>query len=45
LLNIGPFGGIIGFAVGIWLFTRFGIVRESAPAAKVPGAVSRTHIS
>ena len=44
-MNIGPFGGLVGFVVGVWMFTRFGIVRERAPAAEVRGAVSRTHIS
>ncbi|MCP3471012.1 hypothetical protein NLM33_11820 [Bradyrhizobium sp. CCGUVB1N3] len=45
--NIGPFGGLVGFIAGVWLFTRFGLVRESMPSADaaVPGAASRTHIS
>ncbi|MGV7216542.1 hypothetical protein [Bradyrhizobium sp. UFLA05-112] len=45
--KIGPFGGLAGFIVGVWLFTRFGLVRESVPSddAAVPGAVSRARIS
>ncbi|MGY8676201.1 hypothetical protein Q2941_00050 [Bradyrhizobium sp. UFLA05-153] len=43
--NIGPFGGLVGFGIGVWLFTRFGIVRESAPPDDMSRAVSRTHIS
>jgi MFS family permease len=30
--NIGPVGGLVGFVAGIWLFTKIGFVRESAPA-------------
>lgn len=30
--NIGPIGGLVGFGAGIWLFTKIGFVRESAPA-------------
>ncbi|GLR84235.1 GlsB/YeaQ/YmgE family stress response membrane protein [Bradyrhizobium iriomotense] len=43
--NIGPFGGIIGFVVGVWLFTRFGLVRESVAPAETADAVHRTRIS
>jgi hypothetical protein len=31
--NIGPIGGIAGFAAGIYLFIRFGLVAQPAPAA------------
>ena len=31
--NIGPIGGVVGLVVGIWLFVRFGIVRNTAPPA------------
>jgi MFS family permease len=47
--QIGPIGGVIGFIVGVWLFSRIGIVRESVspPDADVPGtaAASRSRIS
>jgi hypothetical protein len=29
--NIGPIGGVVGLIAGIWLFTRFGLVQNSAP--------------
>lgn len=29
--NIGPIGGVAGLIAGIWLFTRVGLVRNSAP--------------
>jgi hypothetical protein len=32
--QIGPFGGLIGFIAGIWLFGRIGIVRDKAPPAE-----------
>jgi hypothetical protein len=31
--NIGPIGAVIGFALGVWAFVRFGLV---APAAAAP---------
>ena len=35
--TIGPFGAVIGFAVGIFLFVKFGLVaRPVAPAAQAP---------
>src|SRR5258708_1976121 len=35
--NIGPLGALIGFAVGIFLFVKFGLVaRPAAPAAAAP---------
>lgn len=47
--NIGPIGGLIGFAAGVWLFVKIGLVRASAPSpdAAQPGATAgpRTHIS
>jgi hypothetical protein len=30
--NIGPIGGLVGLVAGIWLFTKIGFVRKSAPA-------------
>jgi hypothetical protein len=34
--NIGPIGGVAGLVAGIWLFIRFGLVRNAAqPAAAV----------
>jgi hypothetical protein len=30
--NIGPIGGVVGFVAGIWLFVRFGLVRNATPA-------------
>jgi hypothetical protein len=35
--NIGPIGGIAGFILGVWLFTRIGVVRASVPS---PGATT-----
>ncbi|HEY4169397.1 MAG TPA: hypothetical protein VGM96_21590 [Reyranella sp.] len=35
--NIGPLGALIGFAVGIFLFVKFGLVAQpAAPAAAAP---------
>lgn len=31
--GIGPIGGLVGFAAGIYLFTRFGLVHGAAPDA------------
>jgi hypothetical protein len=31
--NIGPIGGIAGFILGVWLFTKIGVARQSAPPA------------
>jgi MFS family permease len=38
--DIGPIGGVVGFAVGIWLFVRFGLVRTTvpSPAAEISDA-------
>lgn len=30
--NIGPIGGIAGFILGVWLFTKIGVVRASVPS-------------
>ena len=30
--NIGPIGGVAGLIAGIWLFMRFGLVRNAAPS-------------
>ena len=53
--QIGPIGGVIGFILGVWLFIKFGIVRQKSlppdpqkPATKQPDAASppvRTRIS
>jgi hypothetical protein len=43
--DIGPIGGVVGLAAGIWLFVRFGLVRDAAPqpAAETSGpAPART---
>jgi hypothetical protein len=37
---IGPVGGVIGLCIGLWLFTKLGLVR--APADAVP---AKTHVS
>jgi len=29
--DIGPIGGVVGLIAGIWLFVRFGLVRNAAP--------------
>lgn len=31
--DIGPIGGVVGLVAGIWLFMRFGLVRNAPPAA------------
>ena len=31
--NIGPFGGLVGFGVGVWLFAKFGLVEGASFAA------------
>ncbi|OAF11048.1 hypothetical protein [Bradyrhizobium neotropicale] len=37
--NIGPVGGVTGLIAGIWLFMRFGLIRNAAPpAAEAPDA-------
>ncbi|MDK9696412.1 MAG: hypothetical protein OEL76_08475 [Siculibacillus sp.] len=40
---IGPIGGLVGLAAGLWLFRKIGIVRPKAgdPAARGPAEVSR----
>src|SRR5690348_3842016 len=30
--DIGPIGGVVGLIAGIWLFMRFGLVRNASPA-------------
>ncbi|MDN5001052.1 hypothetical protein ACFQZO_09190 [Bradyrhizobium sp. GCM10027634] len=41
--DIGPIGGVAGFVAGIWLFVRFGLVRNAAPepAAETSDAAPR----
>src|SRR4051812_28113109 len=29
--DIGPIGGVVGLIAGIWLFVRFGLVRNATP--------------
>ncbi|MBR1087225.1 hypothetical protein JQ621_07005 [Bradyrhizobium manausense] len=29
--DIGPIGGVVGLIAGVWLFVRFGLVRNAAP--------------
>ncbi len=36
--NIGPVGAVIGFAAGIYLFVKFGLVARPAPVAAAPAA-------
>ena len=39
--SIGPIGGVVGFAVGIFLFVKFGLVADpAAPVATVPTATA-----
>ncbi len=39
--NIGPIGAIIGFAIGIFVFVKFGLIaRQAAPVATAPAAAS-----
>ncbi len=34
--NIGPLGGLIGFAIGVWLFVKFGLVAGGASFPVAP---------
>jgi hypothetical protein len=52
--NIGPIGGLAGFAAGVWLFTKIGLVSESpsppsaersSAAPELAPALERTHVS
>jgi hypothetical protein len=48
--EIGPFGGLVGFVIGVWLFIKKGIVRAgvSPPDPALPSAparLARTRIS
>jgi hypothetical protein len=36
--NIGPLGAFVGFAVGVWLFVKFGLVAQGAPLAAAPSS-------
>jgi hypothetical protein len=36
--NIGPFGAVIGFGIGVWLFVRFGLVAQGASFATAPSS-------
>ncbi len=36
--NIGPFGALIGFVAGVWLFARYGLVAQGAAAASAPSS-------
>jgi hypothetical protein len=36
--GIGPFGALVGFGVGVWLFVKFGLVAPSAPPVAAPSA-------
>ncbi|MDA9520251.1 hypothetical protein XI06_07760 [Bradyrhizobium sp. CCBAU 11434] len=38
--DIGPIGGVVGLIAGVWLFVRFGLVRNTAPApaGEIPDA-------
>jgi len=37
--NIGPFGAVVGFGIGVWLFVKFGLVARRAATAPAPAAV------
>jgi hypothetical protein len=37
--NIGPFGAVIGFGIGVWLFVKFGLVGRRAVAVAAPASV------
>ncbi|WP_426610020.1 hypothetical protein [Bradyrhizobium sp. McL0616] len=41
--DIGPIGGVVGLIAGVWLFVRFGLVRNAAPspATETPSAAPR----
>lgn len=46
--DIGPIGGVVGLIAGIWLFVRFGLVRNATPPAAAEtsdAAPSRTTLS
>ena len=36
MFNIGPFGGLVGFGLGVWLFVRRGLVRMPATPVIAP---------
>ncbi|MBR0824089.1 hypothetical protein JQ596_00980 [Bradyrhizobium manausense] len=42
--DIGPIGGLVGFAAGVWLFVRTGVVRDST-ASPDAATAPRTRIS
>ena len=41
--DIGPIGGLVGLVAGVWLFMRFGLVRNASPAlaGEIPDAAAR----
>lgn len=41
--DIGPIGGVVGLIAGIWLFVRFGLVRNAAPPAAAETSDAAPH--
>jgi hypothetical protein len=36
--NIGPFGALVGFGIGVWLFVKIGLVAQGASVATAPSS-------
>lgn len=43
VFDIGPIGGVVGLIAGIWLFVRFGLVRNAAPPAAAETSDAAPH--
>ena len=48
--NIGPIGGLVGFAAGVLLFIKAGLIPQSTPSSgaepsDIPAASTRTRVS
>lgn len=43
VFDIGPIGGVVGLAAGLWLFTRFGLVRNAAPQPAAESSDAASH--
>lgn len=43
VFDIGPIGGVVGLIAGLWLFTRFGLVRHTVPEPTVEPSGAAPH--
>lgn len=41
--DVGPIGGVVGLIAGIWLFVRFGLVRNAAPEPPAEASDAAPH--